>query len=78
MGATGCGCCQAYAWLFIPALSFYLQEIMALLSPFTFQHQRQAIDDDIQKAAYTKAEQNNGCIKQPWFCLEYGEYFQAG
>ena len=55
---------------------FELEELVALLSPVPFQHQRQAIDNNIQETADTEAEQNNGCIKQPLFCLEYGEYFQ--
>jgi hypothetical protein len=64
--------------LIVIVRSFDVEKFMTLLPPFTFQHKRQAIDDDIQKTAHTKAEQSNGCIKQPLLCLENGEYFQAG
>ncbi len=78
MGAAGCGCRQAYFNFFLTAGSVDIKKFMTLLPPFSFQHDWQAVDDDIEKAAYTKAEQNNGCIKQPLFCLEYVEYFQKG
>lgn len=55
---------------------FNFEEFSALLAPVTFQNNGQTIDDDIQKTANTKAEKNNGCIKQPLFMPEYVKYFQ--
>jgi hypothetical protein len=56
MGAAGCGCCKAYIRLFTGVRIFCFKKFMALPPPFMFQHQRQAIYDNVQEAAYTKAE----------------------
>ena len=73
MGTAGCRCGQAYFCLIIRFLALNIEEFMALLPPVAFQHDRQAVDHYIQKAAHAQAEQNNGRIKQPLFCLENGD-----